>query len=290
MSHKRDECFLHNHAEVRFYFIVTHFIEEEYSNWTNVKFTMANISTFECLPNELIVCIFGYLETADNFQAFFHCNVRLRKLVKQYVTYSRRALDKDITRFSTLHSWYKHLNFVDGGVTFYMVPLRGEQERYSFNPRISDFTGVHWHFTRGRTMPLGDERIEQISRKYSVKLNPLFATHGYDVLPFRKENRDFLRNYHPSQFELLATTLFSESYMSTHNDYEHSEEIRTLSEIIAVNERQRLRSIIHQAATCIWKEIQALEDVNVIDIGYVQQTAGSVRLMTIERLKSPQKE
>ncbi|CAF1204110.1 unnamed protein product [Adineta steineri] len=245
---------------------------------------MSNISIFECLPNELIIGIFDYLEPEDNFQSFFNCNIRLRKLVKQYVSYNRHELDKDITRFSTLHSWYKHLNFINGGVIFYLVPLKGEQERYEFDPRISDYNGIHWHFTEGKTMSLPDKRIKRISRKYPIKLNPIFATHGQGFSFFGKDSRDFIRHYYPSQFEFLTTTLFCELYMSMHKDYEYSEDIRTIRKSIIENERKRLRNVIRQAAHSIWKEIQALEDINILDIMYGQQTAGSVIRVSLNEL------
>ncbi|UJR12335.1 hypothetical protein I4U23_016512 [Adineta vaga] len=228
---------------------------------------MLNISTFECLPNELIIHIFGYLKPAENFQSFFDCNIRLRKLVKQYVSYSRHALDKDITRFSTLHSWYKHLNFNNDGVTFYMVPSKGQQARYSFDPCISDYNGIHWRFWQIRPQ-LTDDRVAQISEKYPIKLNPLFATHGEARRLFLEDGEDFIRRYHPSQYELLATTLFCESYMNIHKDYEYSEDIRNIRKIIGENERKRLRNIIQQAAHSIWKDIQELEDINILTINF----------------------
>lgn len=81
-------------------------------------------------------------------------------------------LTKDIKRFSKIHSWYKHLAFNYGSTTLYIVPLKGEQERYNFSPCISDPTGIHWHFWQQKSIPLADKRIEEISQKYPIKLNP----------------------------------------------------------------------------------------------------------------------
>jgi len=106
---------------------------------------MSQISKFNSLPNEVIVSIFEYLTAAENFHSFFNINDRLRKLVKRYVRFSRRDLDNDIERFSTLHSWYKHLDYIDDGNTFYLLPLKGEQARYSFDKRIRiimEFIGI----------------------------------------------------------------------------------------------------------------------------------------------------
>jgi hypothetical protein len=250
---------------------------------------MPNISTFDCLPNELIVYIFGYLDLEENFQSFFDYNDRFRKLVKRYVNYSRRALDKDIERFSTLHSWYKHLWFDDGGVTFYMLPLKGEQERYNFSPEVSDPVGIHWHFWRQNTMLFVDERIEQISQKYPIKLNPLFATHGSSNELFMNSGQEFIRQYHPSQFEKLATTLFHKSFTSGFDMIRfYTADVRAQIRLISENERKRLRNVIQEAAHCIWKEIQVLEDVNILDVIYTQQTAGSVMRVTLKELLKTQ--
>lgn len=246
---------------------------------------MANISTFDCLSNELIICIFDYLKPAENFQSFFDCNDRLQKLVKRYVTYSRRALDKDIERFSTLHSWYKHLHFVDGGVTFYMVPLKGEQERYNFSPSISDPIGIHWHFWRENPLPLADKRIAQISEKYPIKLNPLFHPQRSLTNLIVGNGPDFIRQYHPLQFEGLKATLFHRSFTNIFEAREfYTPDVEALLKSVCENEQKRLRNIIQETADCIWKEIQALEDVNILEIKYAQQSAGFVMCVTLNDL------
>ncbi|CAF1017582.1 unnamed protein product [Adineta steineri] len=61
-----------------------------------------------------------------------------------------------------------------------------------------------------------------------------------------------------------------------HKDYKYSEDIETIRKSIIDNERKRLRNVIRQAAHSIWKEIQTLENINILDIMYTQQTAGSV--------------
>ncbi|CAF1199602.1 unnamed protein product [Rotaria sordida] len=246
---------------------------------------MSNVTTFNHLPNELIICIFSYLDATETFQAFFDCNHRCRKLVKHYVNYDRHALDKDIERFSTLHSWYKHLGFVDSGTIFYMAPLKGEQERYNFSPCVSDRHGIHWHFWREKTMPLVDKRIEQISQKYPIKLNPFFHPNGggWNQL-YSSQGRDFLRQHYPSQFEVLATTIFQESYSHFYEALEfYTDDVARQMKAISESERKRLRKTIHGAAQRIWKEIQALDDVNILEIQYTQKTAGFVMLVTLNK-------
>ncbi|UJR38864.1 hypothetical protein I4U23_031532 [Adineta vaga] len=120
-----------------------------------------------------------------------------------------------------------------------MVSLNGEQERYSFDPHVSDYNSIH-------------------CEKYPIKLNPLFATHAELRGLFLKESRDFIRYYYPSQYELLTTTLFCESFANMREDYRYSEDIRNIRNFIAENECKRLRNVIQYTAHCIWKEIQAL--------------------------------
>ena len=227
---------------------------------------MSNISTFECLSNDIIVCIFDYLEPHEKFQAFFKCNNRLRKLVKRYVTYSRRALVEDIDRFSTLHSWYKHLHYHDDGVPFYMVPLKGQQMRYHFDPQVSDPVGIHWYFRQGQPIPLIDKRIEEISRKYSVKLNPLFYGYGGNYHELLK-TPDFLCRNYPTHYESLKPFLSHTSNETFPNMTKlNKKDLLLLLQSIQESEQKRLKHLIQDAARCVWEEIQVLEDVNILTI------------------------
>lgn len=229
---------------------------------------MQNQSTFDSLPNDVILCIFDYLKPHEKFQGFFDCNARFRKLVKCYTDYSRRALDKDIQRFSTLHSWYKHLRFVDDGVPFCMVPMKGEQARYNFSPCISDSTGVHWHFIRQDNLSLHAKRIEVISKKYPVKLNPLF--HPFDSRnAILSASDDFIRGYYPEYYESLKPHLRQNMFSLLSNLTEFSlQKLHLQLESIHKREQKRLRDLIQKAARSVWEEIQALEDVNVLEIHY----------------------
>ena len=102
------------------------------------------ITTLDDLPSELILFIFKYLSVTERYESFFDYDTRFRQLVKRWTSYSREALDADIQRFSTLHSWYKHLSFENGGSEYFIIPQVGQQARYSFDPCINDTTGVHW--------------------------------------------------------------------------------------------------------------------------------------------------
>jgi len=228
---------------------------------------MSDIKTFDHLPTEIIVCIFGYLSAADNFRSFFDYNNRLRKIVKHYVTYSREVLKKDIKRFSQLHSWYKHLNFVDDGATFYLIPRKGEQMRYSFDPRISDYFGIHWHFCRRHPVPIADKRIQQIIHEYPIKLNTYFHPHG---TPMTKGFTDFVRRQYPQQFEAMTSTLSTDLHERFFIQMTESmiDDFSIHLDYISKNEPKRLNKIIQEAAHHIWKELQKLEDVNILEIHY----------------------
>lgn len=54
-------------------------------------------------------------------------------------------LRKDFIRFSTLHSWYKHIRVK--GRDFYVYQDIGEQERNHIDTRVKDLSGIHWHFS-----------------------------------------------------------------------------------------------------------------------------------------------
>ncbi|CAF3524454.1 unnamed protein product [Rotaria sp. Silwood1] len=230
---------------------------------------MLHISTIEHLPNELILHIFSYLKPEENFYSFFNCNDRLRKLVKRHVFYSRRALNNDIKRLSKLHSWYKHLDYIDDGVIFHLIPLKGEQARNGLDPRISDESGIHWHFWKEKSIPIADQRIQQIVEKYPIKLNPLFYPGRVFIKPNMSGFKEFVRRYYASHWNILEPILVSESW-----DYTWTNDMKTSMVHIQENESRRMKKAILEAADHIWKELQELEDVNITEIQYQQQTAG----------------
>jgi len=232
---------------------------------------MSQIFTFNSLPNEVIVSIFEYLTAAENFHSFFNINDRLRKLVKRNVRFSRRDLDKDIERYSTLHSWYKHLSYTDDGDTFYLIPLKGEQPRYHFDERIKDYNGIHWHFSMGKFSRITDKTIEKIIEKYPVKLNPMFSPYGYNSVRLNlspHQFKTFVHRYYPSQFEALKTTFFSSNRSFFHLSENDKDDTSNQLKYIADNEPKRLRNLIRRAARCIWTDLQELEDLNILEIQF----------------------
>ncbi|CAF3380355.1 unnamed protein product [Rotaria socialis] len=176
------------------------------------------MSTFDDLPNEIIICLFEYLKVEDKFHSFFDCNQRLRQLVKRYSIYSRHGLTGDIKRFSTLHSWYKHLNYVDDGNIFYMIPMAGEQARYGFGPCISDYRGIHWHFFTNNPEIIADPRIGEIVSKYPVKLNPCFYPESSNLCRNTSGFKDFTYRHYPAQFANDKMRLMNQDLTSVVNE------------------------------------------------------------------------
>ena len=66
---------------------------------------------------------------------------------------------KDIERFSTLHSWYKHMGKFE---IAYPLLLKGEEPRYPFEPRYSDLnqSNFHWRFI-----------LSKFTKNYGITIN-----------------------------------------------------------------------------------------------------------------------
>lgn len=54
------------------------------------------------------------------------------------------TIEEDFSRFSQLHSWYKHVSPM--GEVRCLVLRRGEQPRNSIHPDVKDVEGLHWAF------------------------------------------------------------------------------------------------------------------------------------------------
>lgn len=107
------------------------------------------------------------------------------------IIFNEEQIYKDIVRLSTLHSWYKHLS--DAGNSkiineFYFIPLKGEQIRYDFDPRVNDSHGIHWHLID--KLPNTDlskypENVQKVMIKYPVILNRYFYP-GNDSIEYNR--------------------------------------------------------------------------------------------------------
>ncbi|CAF1135189.1 unnamed protein product [Adineta steineri] len=146
------------------------------------------------------------------------------RLVKRWTQYSRKGLDADILRFSTLHSWYKHLEFENGGSLYFIWPQKGQQLRYSFDPCVTDDIGLHWHFISNRNIEIiNDEKVREIITRHPFRLNPFFyhdetrysasdnessiirAFYGSDIIlsRYRSSLKPWLENNYPDFVEKI---------------------------------------------------------------------------------------
>ena len=229
---------------------------------------MSEITCFESLPTEVIIEIFGYLSVADRYKSFFDCNIRLRLITKQRTEFSRKNLNRDILRFSTLHSWYKHLEFADGGTLYFIVPRQGEQERYHFNPQVTDRNGLHWWFLYGKSgseQVIVNEKVRAIINRYPIRLNPFFYHspsepedgprrfyHGGDIIMSRYKIEEWLKINYPEHAEKILSR-------SDYGIYGESEDV--LAPVFD-GEWSKATTAINSAAVQIWNELKELIDVN----------------------------
>jgi hypothetical protein len=83
-------------------------------------------------------------------------------------------VEKDIVRFSSAHSWYKHLSLKNPS-QFYMMCARGLQPGNERNEQTDDGQ-LHWYFFRDFRCITGfkfkDSRVVEIIKRNSVALNP----------------------------------------------------------------------------------------------------------------------
>ncbi|CAF3532287.1 unnamed protein product [Rotaria socialis] len=149
------------------------------------------------------------------------------------------------------------------------MPMAGEQARYGFDPCISDYRGIHWHFFTNNPEIIADPRIGEIVSKYPVKLNPCFYPESSNLCRNTSGFKDFTYRHYPAQFGILSTEYFSEfDSQSMGRLYSRKDTIMAQLEFISTNEQKRLKTTIIKSADCIWKDLQNLEDVNILTIKY----------------------
>ena len=240
----------------------------------------ANITTFEQLSPEIILSILDFLSPADRYDAFFDSNFRLRSLVKRWTRYSRKALDADISRFSTLHSWYKHLEFTDGGTLYFIWPKRGQQMRYSFDPQVTDTIGLHWHFIYHNNIGLiVDPRVRGIVARHPFRLNPFFYHDEETQSASTNKSAGFRRFYggdmilssYCSDFQTWLKINYPNSVAGIYTSNDWSEEYRSKQDESLVpifdGEWSKATSAIREAAKGVWSELNDLDDINPLNLG-----------------------
>ncbi|CAF3881839.1 unnamed protein product [Rotaria sp. Silwood1] len=235
-----------------------------------------SITTFNDLSSELILCIFEYLSVADRYKSFFNYDTRLRQLVKRWTSYNRKELDADISRFSTLHSWYK-MSLRNGGVQFFIYPRQDQQPRNYCSGDINA-PNLHWWFIWYESSPsFTNERVRDIIHRHSFRLTPFFyhkvisgqsnsnsddkkpsrTFYGGDIITWNRD-RENLKQWLTSNYPEYADRILNAN--NSYND---------INEACApVFEAEWLKStrIIRDAAYEVWKELGELEDVNPLEI------------------------
>lgn len=97
------------------------------------------------------------------------------------------VIEQDFRRFSTLHSYYKHLP--PDGTRLYMLLKKGEEPRNHFHPSFTDDDGdphnLHWHFYVDSSLPA------HYTRKYfttgncftrGLEYGPDHDPHGFGIM------------------------------------------------------------------------------------------------------------
>ena len=237
--------------------------------------TPTKITTFEQLSSEVILSILDFLSPVERYDVFFDSNSRLRSLVKRWTQYSRKALDADISRFSTLHSWYKHLGFAEGGTLYFIWPGRGQQLRYSFDPQVTDASGFHWHFIYHNNIgSIVDQRVRAIVARHPFRLNPFFYHHEQIQSASTDKSARCRRFYGGdiilSRHSSYLKTWLKSNYPSFAEDWNGKYDSGRDERLVPVfdGEWSKATSAIREAADRVWNELKALDDVNPLNLKF----------------------
>jgi hypothetical protein len=222
---------------------------------------------FDDLPSEIVLCIFDFLSVADRYKAFFDLNLGLRLLVKRWTEYSRTELSSDIQSFSTLHSWYKHLHFQDGGESFFIRPGIGKQIRYG-----SDDQEFHWQLMREEQFSyITDERVRAIVSRHSFRLNPFFyhkemrlsSTGEGSVTQRAFYGGDIIHSIWQRSLEPWLEINYPEFFES---NYKCNDPTHAIFVPIFDCEWAKVTATISRAAAAIWNELRELHEVNPLKL------------------------
>lgn len=229
-----------------------------------------SVTSFDDLPNEIIVYIFKYLSVADQYDSLFNMNTRLRRLVKQWGSYSRAALDHDVTRFCKLHSWYK-LSLAEGGRLCFLYPRRGEQSRINDLDEDGDTKNLHWWISYSGEEPIiDDERVRTIIVQHPFRLTPFCygcrvpidvdsnqRAYSYEGIIVHNDRGKHLESWLQKHYPEYAGRLLQTTSTSTSTG---------LYTPIVKAEWAKLWRTIHTTADQIWSELRNLENVNPLMI------------------------
>lgn len=134
--------------------------------------------------------------------------------IDQYIGYIKKHVTQkpdvvaDAERFSSLHSWFKHLSKT--GTTFFVFLARGEQPRYDFSRSFSkdDQSKFHWHFARldscdTMPFPLDDNRelsgfpreVIMAFSRFTVSLRNTFGGNDGSIDAIRQVTDNWWRHF-----------------------------------------------------------------------------------------------
>lgn len=235
---------------------------------------MSRKACFDDLPTEVLFDILNYLSVADGYKAFFHCNYRLRLITKKRTEFSRRSLDEDIQCFSTMHSWYKHLSFENGGTLFYLIPQKGKQGRYSFDRHVTSIEGLHWWFLHSdyEERLNVNERMRTIVTRHPIRLNPFF--HHKKCESFNSSSTRYPHHFYGGYIifsrykieEWLTINYPDHVQRICHNSDADFIDIEYNLVPIFDGEWLKATAAVRAAAIQIWDELKELIDINPFEI------------------------
>lgn len=168
------------------------------------------------------------------------------------------------------------MEFKNGGTLYFIWPRIGQQKRYSFDPRITDSAGLHWHFIHHAHVELiNDKRVRTIVSRHPFRLNPFFyhcEWTNYSCDNKTPRSRSFygasiIKRRYQCSLKAWLETNYPEYVMTMLND-----ENRTynggydeVSVPIFDHEWSKAVNAIHKAADAIWNELRDLDDVNPLN-------------------------
>jgi hypothetical protein len=197
-------------------------------------------------------------------------------LVYVWEAFKKDGAIQDIRRYSTMHSWYKHLDLV--GQTFYMFPGKNPQpsgyESLFRYEHVSDGKH-HWYLLPDSERFKGKE-VVNIVRAHCVKLNQFFYGnyHGMlgDSLRTCAQSRDgkgyaWLQDNYPQQMHSLSQSCVVEgcdntriSLQTTHDSIWDDMYAHHSSPILQIHhfEYLRMETLLLEQMKQVWNKLQNL--------------------------------
>ena len=152
-------------------------------------------------------------------------------------------IEQDFERFSKQHSWYKHLPTITT-VKYYIIPQKGQQITHPIDPKVDDYTGIHWGFhTEASVSGLCiDNKLKKLVLNYPIECN------GF-LRGIEQGKQPYIRNYPRG----MSTDDFKIWLKSNHPDLinQNKEDYLKLFE----REHNKSKKQAVNASNNIWKTI-----------------------------------